>query len=118
MIIMLSAAPALLERFKMTIEKLKEWTSELLPFARCGPLSGSIAAEPVVSLPKIGVAPGAMPHQKIKDDFVAQFDELNEKLHKQSVELEHKSSEHDWPRAKLPPRRARLEQQCGEARHA
>ena len=112
---MLSAAPALLERFKMTIEKLKEWTSELLPFARCGPLSGSIAAEPVVSLSE---SRRAMPHQKIKDDFVAQFDELNEKLHKQSVELEHKSSEHDWPRAKLPPRRARLEQQCGEARHA
>ncbi len=43
--------------------------------------------------PKIGVAPGATPHENLKDDFVAQFAELNEKLHEQSVELEHIRSE-------------------------
>jgi hypothetical protein len=92
----LAEHPSLLERFKAAIEKIDELAGERHAAVHTmWAIDWQYWGGPSLYFPKIGVAPGAIAHPKLKDDFVAQFAELNQKLHEQFVELERIRSEYE-----------------------
>ena len=92
----LAEHPALLERFKATLEKINDLAGERNAAVHTmWAIDWQYWGGPSFYFPKIGVAPGAIPHEKLNEDFVAQFAELNQKLHEQFVELERIRSEYE-----------------------
>ena len=92
----LAGHPALWERFETTLEKVNELAGERNAAVHTmWAIDWQYWGGPSFYFPKIGVAPGAIPHEKLNEDFVAQFAELNQKLHEQFVELERIRSEYE-----------------------
>ena len=94
----LAEHPALLERFKATLEKINDLAGERNAAVHTmWAIDWQYWGGPSFYFAKIGVAPGAIPHEKLNEDFVAQFAELNQKLHEQFVELQIEfTSQRDW----------------------
>jgi hypothetical protein len=91
----LAKHPTLWERFKTTIEKINDLAGE-----RNAAVHTMWAIDwqywgLALYSPKIGVAPGAIPHKRLSDDFPAQCAELNRKLHEHFVELDRIRSEYE-----------------------
>jgi hypothetical protein len=84
------------ERFKTTIDKINDLAGERNAAVHTmWAIDWQYWGGPALYFPKIGVAPGAIPHKKLKDDFSAQCAELNRKLQEHFVELDRIRSEYE-----------------------
>jgi hypothetical protein len=88
--------PNLWELFKTTIDKINDLAGERNAAVHTmWAIDWQYWGGPSLYFPKIGVAPGAIPHKKLKEDFSAQCAELNRKLQEHFVELDRIRSEYE-----------------------
>jgi hypothetical protein len=88
--------PALWERFETTLEKVNELAGERNAAVHTmWAIDWQYWGVPSLYFPKVGVASEAILHEKLKDDFPAQFAELNQKLQEHFVELDRIRGEYE-----------------------
>jgi hypothetical protein len=92
----LAEHPALWERFETTLEKVNELAGERNAAVHTmWAIDWQYWGVPSLYFPKVGVASEAILHEKLKDDFPAQFAELNQKLQEHFVELDRIRGEYE-----------------------